>query len=45
MQTTNTLPKIEYKKILYVTDLSESGRHAFPHAASIARRCNSHGRL
>jgi len=30
------LPKIEYKKILYATDLSESGRVAFPYAASIA---------
>jgi len=30
------LPKIEYKKILYATDLSESGRIAFPYAASIA---------
>lgn len=30
------LPRIEYKKILYVTDLSEAGRSAFPHAASIA---------
>ena len=29
---------VEYKKILYVTDLSESGRRAFPHAAAIARR-------
>jgi nucleotide-binding universal stress UspA family protein len=30
-----TVPKIEYKKILYSTDLSESGRHAFHHAASL----------
>ncbi|MCP4126540.1 MAG: universal stress protein [Gammaproteobacteria bacterium] len=30
------LPKIEYKKILYATDLSASGRIAFPYAASIA---------
>ena len=37
MSTEKTLPKIEYKKILYTTDLSESGRHAFPYAASIAR--------
>jgi len=29
------LPKIEYKKILYATDLSELGRTAFPYAASI----------
>ncbi|MES9845660.1 MAG: universal stress protein [Candidatus Sedimenticola sp. PURPLELP] len=41
MQSGNNLPKIEYKKILYVTDLSESGRHAFPHAANIAQRCQS----
>jgi nucleotide-binding universal stress UspA family protein len=32
------VPKIEYKKILYTTDLSESGRYAFHHAASIASR-------
>lgn len=30
------LPRIGYKKILYVTDLSEEGRLAFPHAASLA---------
>ena len=30
-------PVIEYKKILYATDLSDSGRTAFPYAASIAR--------
>lgn len=30
------LPRIGYKKILYVTDLSEEGRTAFPHAASLA---------
>ena len=38
MSTEKTLPKIEYKRILYTTDLSESGRHAFPYAASIAQR-------
>lgn len=38
MPTNNTLPRIEYKKILYASDLSEAGRHAFPHAASIAQR-------
>ena len=38
MSSQNLLPRIEYKKILYVTDLSESGRQAFPHAAAIARR-------
>jgi len=41
MSTQTTLPKIEYKKILYTTDLSESGRHAFPYAASIAQRFDS----
>jgi len=38
MQTEKALPKIEYKKILYATDLSEAGRYAFPYAASIAQR-------
>jgi len=38
MATHIELPRIEYKKILYVTDLSEAGRHAFPYAASIANR-------
>jgi nucleotide-binding universal stress UspA family protein len=32
------LPKVDYQKILYTTDLSEAGRHAFPHAASLANR-------
>jgi nucleotide-binding universal stress UspA family protein len=31
------IPRIEYRKILYATDLSEAGRAAFPYAASIAR--------
>lgn len=31
------VPEIEYKKILYTTDLSESGRYAFHHAASLSR--------
>ncbi len=31
-----TIPKVEYKKILYTTDLSESGRYAFHHAASLS---------
>jgi nucleotide-binding universal stress UspA family protein len=35
------LPRIGYKKILYVTDLSEEGRQAFPHAASIAHTYNA----
>ena len=38
MSQQKSLPQIEYRKILYVTDLSESGRQAFPHAVSIARR-------
>ncbi len=42
MSNDKQLTNIEYQKILYVTDLSESGRKAFPHAASVARRCNSH---
>ena len=41
MSSQNPLPGIEYKKILYVTDLSESGRQAFPHAAAIARCHNA----
>ena len=35
------ISKIEYRKILYTTDLSESGRYAFPYAASIAHRHNA----
>ena len=31
-----TLPKIEVKKILYATDLSENARHAFAYALSLA---------
>jgi nucleotide-binding universal stress UspA family protein len=38
MSKDNLLPKIRFDKILYVTDLSESGRHAFPYAASIAHQ-------
>ncbi len=34
----NRIPEIAYKKILHTTDLSESGRFAFHHAASLARR-------
>jgi len=34
-------PVIEYSKILYATDLSDSGRAAFPYAAGIARLNNS----
>jgi nucleotide-binding universal stress UspA family protein len=32
----NQTPRVAYRKILYVTDLSEAGRIAFPHAASLA---------
>ncbi len=38
MNTSEKLPRVEYKKILYATDLSEAGRFAFPHAASLANR-------
>jgi nucleotide-binding universal stress UspA family protein len=41
MTVEHSLPRIEYRKILYVTDLSESGRQAFPYAASIAHRYNA----
>ncbi|MCU7918756.1 MAG: universal stress protein [Candidatus Thiodiazotropha sp. (ex Dulcina madagascariensis)] len=36
MPSNKKLPRIGYKKILYTTDLSEEGRQAFPHAASLA---------
>ncbi|MCP4044327.1 MAG: universal stress protein [Gammaproteobacteria bacterium] len=32
------LPRVAYKKILYPTDLSDTGRCAFPYAASIAHQ-------
>ncbi len=32
-----TLPKVEIKNILYATDLSESARHAFAYALSLAK--------
>jgi nucleotide-binding universal stress UspA family protein len=41
MSGQNPLALVEYRKILYVTDLSESGRQAFPHAVAIARRNNA----
>ena len=41
MSEQKPLPSIDYNKILYVTDLSESGRQAFPHAVAIARRNNA----
>lgn len=41
MSSQNPLPRIDYRKILYVTDLSESGRQAFPHAVAITQRNNA----
>jgi len=41
MSSQDPLPLVEYRKILYVTDLSESGRQAFPHAVAITRRNNA----
>ena len=41
MSSQKPLPQIDYRKILYVTDLSESGRQAFPHAVAITRRNNA----
>jgi nucleotide-binding universal stress UspA family protein len=38
MKAPSKVTKIEYKKILYTTDLSETGRCAFAYAASIAHR-------
>lgn len=35
------IPEIQYKRILYTTDLSESGRHAFPHAVSLSKKFGS----
>lgn len=41
MSDERSIPPVEYRKILYTTDLSEAGRHAFPHAAGIAHRCRA----
>lgn len=38
MGTDKPLAQVEIRKILYVTDLSESGRAAFPYAATLARQ-------
>ena len=35
------LPKVEIKKILYATDLSESARYAFAYAVSLADLYNA----
>ena len=37
MPSKTQIPQVGYRKILYTTDLSEVGRRAFPHAASLAR--------
>jgi len=37
MVVPKNIPKITYRKILYTTDLSESGRHAFHHAAALSK--------
>jgi nucleotide-binding universal stress UspA family protein len=38
MTINSKLPKIGFEKILYITDLSDSGRMAFPYAASLAHK-------
>jgi len=38
MEIPDTIPEIKYQRILYTTDLSESGRHAFPHAVSLSKQ-------
>lgn len=38
MTSNSKLPKVGFDKVLYITDLSDSGRTAFPYAASIARK-------
>ncbi|MCP3869078.1 MAG: universal stress protein [Gammaproteobacteria bacterium] len=38
MKKESKVPEIRYTKILYTTDLSETGRYAFPYAASLAHR-------
>lgn len=35
------LPKVEIKKILYTTDLSDTARYAFSYAASLANLCGA----
>ncbi|MEZ4527470.1 MAG: universal stress protein [Desulfobacterales bacterium] len=35
------LPQVNFKRILYATDLSESARYALAHAASIANACKA----
>mgnify|MGYP001544372861 CR=1 FL=1 len=38
MDDKNITPRIGFSKILYLPDLSEAGRYAFPYAASLAHR-------
>lgn len=38
MTPNNELPNIGFEKILYITDLSDSGRMAFPYAASLVHK-------
>lgn len=38
MDASNKTPRVGFRKILYLTDLSEAGRYAFPFAASLAHR-------
>lgn len=35
------VPQVTVRKILYITDLSETGRHAFAYAASLAKVYNA----
>lgn len=38
MNQQNTTPRVAFHRILYLTDLSEAGRHAFPFAAALAHQ-------
>jgi nucleotide-binding universal stress UspA family protein len=38
MTANTSTPRIGFRKILYLTDLSNEGRHAFPYAASLAHK-------
>ena len=38
MAEDNSIPRVGFHKILYLTDLSEAGRRAFPYAASLANK-------
>ncbi len=41
VEVPHEVPSIAYKKILYTTDLSGSGRYAFHHAASLTKLFNA----